>query len=157
LSKNKKQKEIGMANMLRLYDLELLGRLNRRYSESRNRYESKNHFLTDLIESGLNCREYESSLRDKILESDTTTNDRIEKLTELFTEFIKYTRTKFQSIQASGVVARRILGSTNNLVEVAVLRKIIPPEAIKSGSYDSMPERFEKFEELADRNFIKNE
>ena len=153
----REQKEIGSANMLRLYDAELLERLNRRYAESGNRYESKNHFLTDLIETGLNRREHESVLKEKFLESDIAASDSVEKLAEMITEFAKYNRTQFQSIQASNIVMRRMLSSTNNLAEAAVLRKIVPPESIKSGDYDEMSERFENFEKLAERNFIKNE
>ena len=152
-----KQKEIVVTNMLRLYDTELLERLNHMYNENGSRYESKNHFLTDLIEAGFIRREHEDTLRGSFSENAGAVSKSMDNLAEMFTEFIKYACTQFQSIQASSLVARRMLSSTNNLMEAAVLRRIVSPESIKNGSYDGIPERFEDFEKLAERNFVKDE
>ena len=91
--KGTQQKEIAEANMLRFYDTELIERLNKRYTESESRYEHKNHFLTDLIEAGLNLREYENALHDKLFEGDTAMNKSIDGLADRLTSFEKYVRT----------------------------------------------------------------
>ena len=153
----KQQKEIGAVNTLRFYDTGLIEKLNKRFNDSENRYENRNHFLTDLIEAGLNRREYENSLRDNLLANDAAMCKSIDAFAERFEEFSKYIRTQFQSMQASDIVMKSMLSGTYNISEAAYLRKIISPEAIANGKYDVMPERFKRFEGIAKRNFVQND
>jgi len=48
---------------LRLYDADLIEKLNRRYDEGGIRYDTKNAFLTDLIEAGLERKESDDGLQ----------------------------------------------------------------------------------------------
>jgi hypothetical protein len=155
--KDKSQKEIGAANMLRFYDTELIGRLNRLFNESGNRYENRNHFLTDLIETGLTRREHEISFRDKLWVNEAETHKSIDAFAERFMEFEKYVRTQFQSIGASDFMIKAILTETRNLTEAVCLRKTVSPDSIKSGAFEHLPERFKKLKETAERIFVKDE
>jgi hypothetical protein len=154
---SKEQKEIGAVNMLRIYDTDLIERLNNRYAESGNRYEHKNHFLTDLIEAGLNRREYENALRDKLLENDAAMYKSADGLAARLTEFEKYTRTQFQSIHASDFLIKAMMSNLYFLSEAHNTGLKLPAESVRNGTYDELPERFQKLKETAERVFIKDE
>ena len=155
--KSNPKKEIGAVNTLRFYDTDLIARLNKRFNESENRHDHRNHFLTDLIEAGLNRREYENSLRDELLKNDAAMYQSIDALAERLLEFEKYIRTQFQLNQAAGIVNKMILCSAYNISEAMGLRKSISPDEVNSGVYDFMPERFKRIEGLTERNFVKND
>lgn len=155
--KDKQQKEIGAENMLRFYDTDLIDRLNKRFSESGSRYENRNHFLTDLIEAGLNRRDQEISFKDKLVANETETYKSINAFAEMFLQFAEYVRTQFQAIGASDYTIKEILTATYNLSEAAALRKIVLPDSISKGAYDYMPERFKKSQETARRIYVKDE
>jgi len=110
-----------------------------------------------LVEAGLDQREREGFIRDKLLENNAAMYKSVDELADRLAEFEKYARTQFQSIKADHTVHRLILGSTNNLAAALGANKFIPPESVREGKYDGMPERFKAFEELAGRNFIKDE
>jgi len=153
----KQQKEIGAVNTLRFYDTDLVERLNKRLNESGSRYEHRNHFLTDLIEAGLDRRDYENSLQKELLKNDAAMFKSVDELAGVFMEFAKYARTQFQTIQASDMTMKWILGGIYNIAEASHLRKSLLQEHIDRGIYDGMPQRFMNFEERAERRFIKDE
>jgi hypothetical protein len=159
MSKNrsKEQKEIGAANMLRIYDTDLIERLNNRYAEIGSRYEHKNHFLTDLIEAGLNRKEQEISFKDKLWANEAETYKSIDAFAERFIEFEKYIRTQFQSIHASDFLFKAMMSNLYFLSEAHNTGLKLPAESVWNGTYDELPERFQKLKETAERVFIKDE
>ena len=155
--KQKEQKEIGAANMLRFYDSDLVERLNKRFNESGSRYEHRNHFLTDLIKAGLNRREYENSLRDELLKNDAAMYQSIDAFAERFIEFEKYVRTQFQTISAANYVMRALLSNVYSISESLNSGFKLSSELIRNGKYDKAPERFEKMKINADGVYVKDE
>ena len=143
--------------MLRLYDTDLIERLNRRYTESRSRYESKNHFFTDLIEGGLNRRKYENDLHGRALESDTAMCKSVDELSERLRELEKYVRTQFQSVGAANFLVSTLLSNiyflsaaSNNGIKISLSQ-------LDNGTYNILPERFKKMKETTERIFVKDE
>jgi hypothetical protein len=150
-------KEIGAANMLRLYDTELIERLNRRFNESENRYEHKNHFLTDLIEAGLNRREYENSLRDELIKNDAAMYRSVDELSLRLTALGEYIRTQFQSMSASNYVVTALLSNICFLSEATNFGMKLPRDNVLSGTYNELPERFQKLKTTAEQVYLKDE
>ena len=155
--KENQKKEVGAANMLRFTNTDLIERLNKRYNEDGSRYKDRNHFFTDLIEAGLDRREYENSLRDELLKNDAAMYKSVDELAGAFMEFAKYVRTQFQTIQASDMTIKWLLGGIYNIMEATHLRKNLLQEHLDRGIYDGMPHRFMEFEERAERRYIKDE
>jgi hypothetical protein len=155
--KDNVQKEIGAVNTLRIYDSALIDRLNKRFNDSGNRYEHRNHFLTDLIETGLNRKQHEISFKNNLLANETETYKSIYALAERHEEFEKYIRTQFQTLRFSDYLLTAILTATYNITEAAALRKIVSQNAINGGCYDDLPERFQKLKTTVERVFVKDE
>jgi len=149
------QKEIGAANMLRLYDTDLIERLNKRFNESGSRYEHRNHFLTDLIEAGLNRREYENSLQTELLKNDAAMYQSIDAFAEKFVEFEKYARTQFQSLRASDYVFGIMMNNAYRILEMLNSGLKLSYKLLEEGKYDELPERFKIHKKNAEGVFIK--
>jgi hypothetical protein len=143
--------------MLRIYDTELIDRLNKRFNDSGSRYEHRNHFLTDLIETGLNRREYELSFKDKLLLNETETYKSIDAFAERFMEFERYVRTQFQVSGAADSLVKTILSNLYYLAQAQNIGIKLSGEMLKDGRYDELPKRFKQFEEIAGRVRIKDE
>jgi hypothetical protein len=143
--------------MLRIYDTEIIERLNQHYVASGSRYEHKNHFLTDLIEAGLNRKEYENVLWDKLLENGAAMYKSVDNLAARLTEFEKYTRTQFQSVHASDFLFKAMMSNLYFLSEAHNTTLKLPAELVRNETYDELPERFDKLKETAERIFIKDE
>jgi hypothetical protein len=152
-----KRDDFGKQSILRIYDTELIERLNQYYTEIGSRYEHKNHFHTDIIEAGLNRREYENALRDQSLGNDAAMYKSVDALATRLTEFEKYTRTQFQSVLASDFRIKAMMSNVYFLSEAHNLGFKLSTELVHNGTYDELPERFKKLKETAERVFIKDE
>ena len=150
-----KQKGIGAVNMLRFYDTDLIGRLNKCFNESGNRYEHRNHFLTDLIEAGLNRREYENSLQKEFLKNDAAMYQSIDAFAEKFEEFEKYARTQFQSLRASDFLLGIMMSNVYQILEMLNSGLRLSHKLLEEGKYDELPERFKLLKKNAEGVFIK--
>jgi len=155
--KGNQQKEIGAANMLRFYDADLIERLNKRFNESGSRYEHRNHFLTDLIEAGLDRREYENSLQKEFLKNDAAMYHSIDAFAERFVNFEKYARAQFQSIGAANYLVKMMMSNIYFIAEAQNAGLRLSHTLLKDGKYDELPERFKQHKEISERMYVRDE
>ena len=143
--------------MLRLYDTDLIARLNKHLNESGGNHENRNHFLTILIEAGLNRREREISFKDKLLSKETELYKSMDAFSERMAEFEKYIRTQFQAIGASDYIIRILISNIYYLSMANQSGIKITWDKLDDGRYDIPPERFKALEKTAKEVYIKNE
>jgi hypothetical protein len=134
----RKQKDFSTI-VVRVYDKELLDKINIEYTFSGGRYESKNHLIT---EAGLERIREDRMLWDKLTESDGAVKQSIAGLTERITELEKFTQFWMRYIGKNVEVNQRLLGAVYALSEAANNREYIPAIDLESGLYDYPPDRF---------------
>jgi hypothetical protein len=137
----RKQKDFSTI-VVRVYDKELLDKINVEYTFSGGRYESKNHLITELIEAGLKRIRDDRMLWGKLQESDGALRQSIAGLTERITELEKCTQCWLKYVGKNVEVHQRLVGAVYALSEASNNREYIPAIDLESGLYDYPPDRF---------------
>ena len=109
-----------------------------------------------MIGAGLDRRERESFLRDKLLENDAAMYKSVDELAEHIIGFEKYVRTQFQTVGAAHYLIKAFLSNIYSFEEARNRGVRLPLNLVENGTYDDMPERFIKLKKTVDEVFIKN-
>lgn len=136
-----KQNDFGGLTSVRIYDTKLIERLNRHYADSGTRYGSKNNFLTELIEAGLNRREYENGLMDKLAATDAGVNKRLDWLSFRLEGLEKYALERFDEIAISAILNQKLLTALYYLAEAEITGEAVTEQDLESGIGDYLPTR----------------
>jgi hypothetical protein len=95
---NRRTPNFGKQIILRLYDSSLIERLQTLYNTGGNRYDSKNHFITELIEEGLSRIEIFDSNSKQQNEQNSELSARLTKIEDRLQNIEKLLRFKMDSI-----------------------------------------------------------
>ena len=131
---------------LRLYDQKLINRLNESYEASGERYESKNHFLTELIKRGYEELAQEQGLRNK---SDRTEHSNVEsniilQIHELVGELYLYNKRQVEEIVSRFGISEKLMTAVYNMLIAIVNDERISTKQVEEGFYDELPNRLKK-------------
>ena len=100
--KEKHTQEITKENMIRIYDEDLLGRLNSFYERNKGLVISKNKIFVDLIELGLDLAEKKEKDRWAFYNDTQTVFESIKNLTKRLNIFLKFSEHFIEEIYAGG-------------------------------------------------------
>lgn len=139
----RKQKDFSTI-VVRVYDMELLDKINVEYTFSGGRYESKNHLINELIGAGLERIWDDRMLWDKLTESDGAVKESVIDLTERVAELEKFTHSWMKYVSENVEVNQRLLGAVYALVEASNSNMKISAVDLENGYYDYPPDRFVK-------------
>jgi hypothetical protein len=123
---------------LRLYDAELIDKLNRRFGEGDIRYDSRNAFLTDLIEAGLERKERQDELLKQRTANDEAVIERIDRLSDRIAELEKH----IGIIYANVCVNQEMLNSIYAVAKATNKGECLTSKDLEHGVFDIMPTRF---------------
>lgn len=145
--KVKQTQEITRENMIRIYDEDLLKRLNSFYGRNKALTLSKNKIFVDLIKLGLDLAEKEEKNRWAFHNETQTVFESIKNLTKRLNIFLKFSEHFIEEIYVSG--------QTNQDMLCRVYKMIydkcgdFTKEELDYGDYDFLPELLqEKNEKL---------
>ena len=128
---------------VRNYNRQLDEMLSETFKKTKNQFaNSKSQFLIYLAEIGLSV--YLKKLNESEVEVTHDNIDEIDELTDLFKEFINYSKCENEQLKAShkvsNLLASAILGILMDIAE----GNEIDFDDIENGEYDKIPERFLK-------------
>ena len=136
-----KQNNFDGTRTLRIYDTKLIDRLNRHYADSGTRYENKNHLLNELIETGLNRREYEDGLMDKLAATDANVGARLDWFGVRMENLERYVLTRFDEIYTTVMLNQKLLNALYYIAESEIAGLTVTEQDLEGGLCDFLPTR----------------
>ena len=133
-----RQTDFAKTTGLRFYYAELIEKLNQRYHEGGVCYDTKNAFLTDLIEAGLEWKKREGELQKRLTESDEAISDRLDEIICKITELEKAVRI----IDVNVTVNQKMLTALYAIVKATNQGQRLLERELENGLYEYMPSRF---------------
>ncbi len=131
---------------LRLYNQKFINRLNDAYEASGERFESKNHFLTELIKRG-----YEELAREQRLRGGSSRTEHTEiessvilQIHELVGELYLYNKRQVEEIVARFGISEKLMTSIYNMLIAILNDERISTKQVEEGFYDELPNRLKK-------------
>lgn len=107
--KEKQTQEITQQNMIRIYDKELLKRLNAFYDKNKALVPHKNKFLVNLIELGLGLAEKQEKDRWAFNNETKTMMESVQFLTKRLNIFLKFSEHFVEDIYANNQVNQDLI------------------------------------------------
>ena len=153
----RKQNDFDGTRTLRIYDTKLIDRLNRHYADSGTRYENKNHLLCELIETGLNRREYEDGLMDKLTTADAGVDARLDWLGVRMENLERYVLTRFDEIYTTVMLNQKLLNALYFIAESEVMGLTVTEQDLDSGLCDYLPIRFSQLKREMESGDVAHE
>jgi predicted transcriptional regulator len=151
MQKQKQQTDFTKTVGLRFYDAELIKKLEARYRECGIRYDTKNAFITDLIEAGLERKECDSELKKKLTEN----GDAIIWRLDLLECRIKELEESVGYIEANVIINQELLTAAYSVVKAINLGQRFSEKDLEYGLPDNMPERLWKLKKSLTERYVK--
>ena len=126
-------KDIGVTHSLRIYDAELLGRLNTLAKSGE--YRNNNEFLTELLKLG-----YESYATDGA--GNWAVWESLKELHSLLSEAAEYLTVQSKTISLYHELCMKLLSSNHRMLLALSGGEKVLPSKVEDGFYDELPERF---------------
>lgn len=136
--KEKQTQEITKENMIRIYDEDLLKRLNSFYERNGALGLSKNKIFVDLIKLGLDLAEKEEKNRWAFQNETQTVFESIKNLTKRLNIFLKFSERFVEEIYAGGQTNQDMLCRVYKMLYDKC--NDITKEELDYGDYDFLPE-----------------
>jgi hypothetical protein len=125
---------------LRLYDTEFINRLDMVYKGSGERYESKNHFLTELLKRGLS-----EKLKDDMAVSQPSANEEsdglIGQIKTMLEDMHIFNKVQVDNLMAHLKVSEKLSAAIYNILLSIAEDVPISTKQVEEGYYDDMPNR----------------
>lgn len=145
------KEDFSITNILRIYDSHLIEKLNENYKAKR--YESKNHFLNELIAIGLERKENLDGIKQKHEWKETLLGESIRVLSERIASLEMYTQNQFRHFYALNEVNHAVTSALYSLCIATNAGYSLSDQDINSGYYDTLPIRFELMKEEVLRRY----
>ncbi|MGN0961136.1 MAG: hypothetical protein ACI4PF_02920 [Christensenellales bacterium] len=136
--KEKQTQEITKENMIRIYDEDLLKRLNLFYGRNKALTLSKNKIFVDLIRLGLDLAEKEEKNRWAFHNETQTIFDSMKNLTKRLNIFLKFSEHFIEEIYAGGQINQDMLCRVYKMLYDKC--SDFTKEELDYGDYDFLPE-----------------
>ena len=136
--KGKQTREITEKNMIRIYDEDLLKRLNSFYERNGALGFSKNKIFVDFIKLGLDLAEKEEKNRWAFQNETQTVFDSIKNLTKRLNIFLKFSEHFIEEIYASGQINQDLMCRVYKMLYDKC--SDFTKEELDYGEYDFLPE-----------------
>ncbi len=107
--KEKRTQEITKENMIRIYDEELLKKLNAFYDKNKALIPHKSKFLVDLIELGLGLAEKQEKDKWAFHNNTQTIMESVQYLSKRLNIFLKFSEHFIEEVYASGQINQDML------------------------------------------------
>jgi len=138
-----KQKSISQTNTLRISDTELIDRLNRAYGGAGPKQKSKNDYLLELVQAGLDQKQYDEALLQKLFDGDRDAAARLDKIDERLISMEKNMLKSFNVQYWYNNIIRAILSNLYAFAEAANDNTALVKQDVDAGYYDVLPDRFQ--------------
>lgn len=127
------------AQTLRIYDSVLCDDLAESYRKNKSNYESKNHFLCELIEKGLSQKRYEQDVFEAAYAKDEAVTEKLAELTKIINSLSGALYALYSYLSN----IQKLSCATYHLAEVqnAYYNGISQTE-LDGGMHDGLPRRF---------------
>lgn len=135
---------------LRLYDVEFIGNLESVYKASGERYESKNHFLTELIKLGLAEKlKADAEKRERVIGCDCS--EQLKQIIHMVGDIHFCNKAQVERLMAHLQISEKLSSAIYNMLMAITDNDIISAKQVKDGYYDDLPIRLvNEFTQLMD-------
>lgn len=135
--REKQTREITEQNMVRIYDKELLKKLNTFYGKNKAMMPHKNKFLVNLIELGLGLAEKQEKDKWAYHNETKTITEGVQFLTKRLNIFLKFSEHFIEEIYADGQINQDMVCRIYNMLYEKA--GDFTKEQLDEGDYDFLP------------------
>lgn len=129
---------------LRLYDTALVATIEKMYKEGGERYESKNHFLTQLIKIGIETVQGKSIGKNNVKEFTEMPNEYAESIGQiqrLFQDMHNHNKNQVELLLAHLSISEKMSAAIYHMLLAIIEDESISKFHLENGFYDDLPQR----------------
>lgn len=126
---------------LRLYDTDFVNRLETVYKASGERYESKNHFLTELLKAGLAEKLKADAIKRNDIRPDAECSGLLGQIRTMIEDMHVCNKAQVEQLMAHLQISEKLSSAIYNMLVAITDDDRISVKQVEDGFYDDLPER----------------